>query len=207
MTRFCTGCMLAFVQLSHSACAGNPSGPLALEIDTIVVSPAPIAQGRTTQVLATSIDFDGKEIPDVTYKWRSSDDAIVTVDSLGTVTGRALGSATITASVEGQSGAVEMSVTPVGVLGLRRLANGLGLLTQVVFPPDDPSRLFAVERRGTVRVIRNGTLFPTPFLDISRLVSERGGEQGLVSVAFHLPEHPEINVVLSNASVMCIQCD
>ncbi|MCH7714852.1 MAG: PQQ-dependent sugar dehydrogenase [Gemmatimonadetes bacterium] len=149
------------------------------------MSPAPIALGRATQVLATSIDFDGNEILDVTYKWRSSDDAIVTVDSLGRVTGRALGSATVTASVAGRTGTAEMSVTPVGVLGLRLLVTGLGPLTQVTAPPDDANRLFVVERGGTIRVIRNGTLLANPFLDISDLVSERGGEQGLLSIAFH----------------------
>ena len=32
--------------------------------------------------------------------------------------------------------------------------------------PGDPSRLFVVERGGRIRLLRNGTLVPTPFLDI-----------------------------------------
>lgn len=48
---------------------------------------------------------------------------------------------------------------------------------------DGSDRLFVVEQSGRIRVAQNGTLLPTPFLDIrSRVLA--GGEQGLLSVAF-----------------------
>ena len=50
-------------------------------------------------------------------------------------------------------------------------------------PPQDPSRLFVVERGGTVRVVRNGLLLPRAFLDISGEVAT-DGERGLLSIAF-----------------------
>ncbi len=53
----------------------------------------------------------------------------------------------------------------------------------VTSPPGDTSRLFVVEKTGRIRVIKNGALLTTPFLDISSLVST-GGEQGLLSMAF-----------------------
>ena len=43
---------------------------------------------------------------------------------------------------------------------------------------------FVVEQTGRIRVIKNGVLLPTPFLDISSQVST-GGEQGLLGLAFH----------------------
>ncbi|MDQ1713715.1 MAG: hypothetical protein QOE45_3165 [Frankiaceae bacterium] len=49
--------------------------------------------------------------------------------------------------------------------------------------PDGDARLFVVERRGRIRVIRDGRLKPTPFLDITKRVST-AGEGGLLSVAF-----------------------
>jgi len=49
---------------------------------------------------------------------------------------------------------------------------------------DGSGRLFVVEQGGTIRVYKNGALLPTPFLDISGLVT-CCGEQGLLSVAFH----------------------
>ena len=50
-------------------------------------------------------------------------------------------------------------------------------------PSGDAGRLYVVEQGGTIRVIQNGTVRATPFLDIHDLVSS-GGERGLLSVAF-----------------------
>jgi len=50
--------------------------------------------------------------------------------------------------------------------------------------PVDDDRLFVVEQSGRIRIVRDGKLLETPFLDISARVSS-GGERGLFSVAFH----------------------
>ena len=62
---------------------------------------------------------------------------------------------------------------------------GSGLSAPVFLTqPLDDGRIFVVEQPGRIRVIRNGALQTTPFLDItSRVLS--GGERGLLSVAFH----------------------
>ncbi|MEP6550514.1 MAG: PQQ-dependent sugar dehydrogenase, partial [Gemmatimonadales bacterium] len=59
-------------------------------------------------------------------------------------------------------------------------------LTSPVFltQPLDDGRIFVVEQAGRIRVIRNGVLQTTPFLDISSRVL-CCGERGLLSVAFH----------------------
>jgi glucose/arabinose dehydrogenase len=62
-------------------------------------------------------------------------------------------------------------------------ASGLSALTGISSTPAEPRRLYAVEQVGRIRYFVNGRLGGT-FLDIrSRVVS--GGEQGLLSVAFH----------------------
>jgi glucose/arabinose dehydrogenase len=53
----------------------------------------------------------------------------------------------------------------------------------VTAPPGDPHRVFVVERSGHVRVVKDGTVLPTPFLDISGTVTVPGGG-GLLSIAF-----------------------
>lgn len=50
--------------------------------------------------------------------------------------------------------------------------------------PGDNSRLFIVEKAGTIRIWNGTSLLATPFLNISSIV-EDGGEQGLLSMAFH----------------------
>jgi glucose/arabinose dehydrogenase len=53
----------------------------------------------------------------------------------------------------------------------------------MVTAPSDTHRMFVVERRGRIRVIRDGVLRATPFLDI-RPVIDLDGEGGLLSLAF-----------------------
>jgi glucose/arabinose dehydrogenase len=56
--------------------------------------------------------------------------------------------------------------------------------THVAAAPGDRTRVFIVEQAGRIRVVLRGRLLARPFLDIRRLVVS-GGEQGLLSVAFH----------------------
>jgi glucose/arabinose dehydrogenase len=49
--------------------------------------------------------------------------------------------------------------------------------------PGDPNRVFVIERPGRIRIVRNGEVNSTPFLDISSRVS-CCGERGLLSMAF-----------------------
>ena len=59
-------------------------------------------------------------------------------------------------------------------------------LTSPVFltQPLNDGRIFVVEQPGRIRIIRDGVLQTTPFLDITGPVLD-GGERGLLSVAFH----------------------
>jgi glucose/arabinose dehydrogenase len=64
------------------------------------------------------------------------------------------------------------------------VARGLGPLTHLAAPASEPGRLYVVEQDGVIRVLVSGKLQSRPFLDIRSRVTS-GGEQGLLSVAFH----------------------
>ncbi|MGH7469788.1 MAG: PQQ-dependent sugar dehydrogenase [Longimicrobiales bacterium] len=66
---------------------------------------------------------------------------------------------------------------------LEVVASGLRNPVHLTAPASD-TRLFIVEQEGRIRIIQNGQLLSTPFLDIVSRVGS-GGEQGLLSVAFH----------------------
>src|SRR6266540_1060148 len=68
-------------------------------------------------------------------------------------------------------------------LSIRPFARGLSALTAIASTPAEPRRLYAVEQVGRIRYFVNGRLRGT-FLDIRTRV-QSGGEQGLLSVAFH----------------------
>jgi glucose/arabinose dehydrogenase len=70
-----------------------------------------------------------------------------------------------------------------------RVASGLANPLDLQAPPGDPSRLFIVEQRGRIRVLRDGQLLGAPFLDVTSRVSS-GGERGLLGLAFH-PRYAE----------------
>jgi len=69
-------------------------------------------------------------------------------------------------------------------LGLTMVAGGLSSPVGVTNARDGSGRLFVVEQTGAVRIVKGGDLVSTAFIDISRSVS-RGGEQGLLGLAFH----------------------
>lgn len=85
----------------------------------------------------------------------------------------------------GSSGAGGSPTGPpgTGALTLAVVARGLDAPLYVTAPRGD-SRLFIVEQPGRIRVVKDGALLATPFLDITSLVTY-GGEQGLLSMAFH----------------------
>jgi glucose/arabinose dehydrogenase len=68
-------------------------------------------------------------------------------------------------------------------LRLERYVSGLHAPLEFVQDPSTPSLQYVVEQGGTIRVIQNGVLLPTPFLDLS-LVITSGGERGLLGLAF-----------------------
>ncbi len=65
---------------------------------------------------------------------------------------------------------------------MQLVASGLAFPVFITSPPGD-TRVFVVEKGGTVRIIENDTVRATPFLDVSAKVSGRP-EQGLLSLAF-----------------------
>ncbi|HEX5076103.1 MAG TPA: PQQ-dependent sugar dehydrogenase [Gemmatimonadaceae bacterium] len=67
-------------------------------------------------------------------------------------------------------------------LRAQQIVEGLANPVYLTAPKNDP-RLFIVEQPGRIRIVKDGALLATPFLDITaRVVS--GGERGLLSLAF-----------------------
>ncbi len=62
-------------------------------------------------------------------------------------------------------------------------AGGLASPVHITHAGDGSGRLFVVEQGGIIKIIRNGVVQPTPFLNISSRVS-CCGERGLLSIAF-----------------------
>jgi len=77
------------------------------------------------------------------------------------------------------------------------LVSGLQRPVGLTFAPDGRNRLFVIEQPGRIRIIQDGVLLETPFLDITDRVNDSGNEQGLLGLAFH-PTFPDQNVFYVN---------
>ena len=77
-------------------------------------------------------------------------------------------------------------------LRLETAARGFSLPIYVTNAGDGSERLFVVEKIGRIKVVKDGEVLPTPFLDISGLITEGSerGEVGLLGLAFH-PDYAE----------------
>jgi glucose/arabinose dehydrogenase len=71
---------------------------------------------------------------------------------------------------------------PDSVLALEPVTSSLNIPLFLTAPSGDP-RLFVVEKDGLIRIIKNGVLLGTPFLDLTSLTT-KGSEQGLLGMAF-----------------------
>lgn len=85
----------------------------------------------------------------------------------------------------GENSPVSYSVT------LKEIASGLEGPVGMAVTEDGSARLFVIEQQGKIRIIKNGQLLPTDFLDISSKMDGPGNfysEKGLLGLAFH-PEY------------------
>lgn len=64
------------------------------------------------------------------------------------------------------------------------IASGLDDPLYLTHAGDGSGRLFVVEQRGAIKIVKNGKLLPKPFLDISHKVRS-GGERGMLGLVFH----------------------
>jgi trimeric autotransporter adhesin len=91
------------------------AAPAPVATVTVALGSANLNSGQTTQATATLQDAAGNALTGRTITWGSSNTGVATVDANGLVTAVGGGSASITATSEGQAGAATLSVTAVPV--------------------------------------------------------------------------------------------
>ena len=81
--------------------------------------------------------------------------------------------------------------------------------THVAVARDGSGRLFVTEKAGVIRIVRDGVVLPTQFLDIT-CGPETQGNQGLLSVAFPPDyasrQHFYVNYVTASNTVIVARC-
>ncbi len=115
---------------------------LPVPVATVAVAPAALSVGvgGTQQLTAMLKDASGNTLTGRTVSWTTSDATKATVSSTGLVTAVAVGSATITASAGGVTGASVITVAPASASGVRL----------AVTSPRPASRWYVVVDSGTL---------------------------------------------------------
>ena len=98
----------------------------------------------------------------------------------------------LTACSSSNSSTPPPSGGPTPTLTLTPVVGGLGSPIDFQAPDDGSGRFFVAEQAGTIRIVLNGMLRATPFLDISSKV-DFSGEKGFLGLAFH-PQFPQKNL-------------
>lgn len=174
--------------LALAACGGGdpisppappPPPPAPAPVASVAVAPpsATLVPQQTTQLTATPKDASGNPLSGRTIAWTTNSSTVATVSAGGLVTAAAVGNATITATSEGKSGTVSITVRDGGFLAATggtvtaasgnvtivapagALSSGTALTVDATTsPPADP-KLVA----GTAYDFGpNGTTFTTP---------------------------------------------
>jgi glucose/arabinose dehydrogenase len=86
--------------------------------------------------------------------------------------------------------------TAAGALRAVRVSGGFSQPVHLASTPSEPGRFYVVEQAGLVKVVQQGRVRGTPFLDLRAGVS-CCGERGLLSLVFH-PRYPSVRRVYVN---------
>jgi len=203
------------------ACAGEAIGPPPPAVLTLAVTPAArrasVASGSAASVPdSADVSLSGPGASAAT--WNVTHSGQATWVTLTTASGTGSGKVRWTRDPSGLADGTyidTLTVTALGAAGspgrvidtlvissapappsLALVASGLSSPLFLTSPPGDNARLFIVEKTGRIRIVTNGTLLATPFLDISSQVSN-GGEQGLLGLAFH-PQYAQNGIFVVN---------
>ena len=66
-----------------------------------------------------------------------------------------------------------------------QIQTGLSSPVDITNAGDGSNRLFIVEKAGRIKIVEDGNILATPFLDIDPLVNSTSNERGLLGLAFH----------------------
>ncbi len=119
--------------LALGGCTAEPVSPTQLiPVAAVAVVPsAPVVSvGATATLTAFTLSDRGDTLPRRQVAWSSSDPAVATVDpTTGVTTGVATGSTTITATAEGKTATLTLTVSPVAVASVTIMPATLSLNT------------------------------------------------------------------------------
>ena len=151
-------------------------------INRIVFSVSQVVEGPTTHEVwlknDSGVAFLEKRFANVLTA--DGENFTVTVDPPQRITEVSI----LVSQAEGWVALREVRVSALTFTSFSQMAPVLELPVQLTHAGDGSGRMFVSEKPGRIRIIREGALVQTPFLDISERVLISHNEQGFFNVAF-----------------------
>lgn len=115
--------------ISEGAYGTSTVSVTSIPVATIALSPvsASVTIGKTVQISATLKDEGGNTLAERPITWASANSAVATVSSSGLVSAVAVGTTTVSATVEGKSASTTITVTQVPVASISIGATNVNL--------------------------------------------------------------------------------
>ncbi len=175
----------ATVSVTVTPLVGNQPPQVTI---TSPVSGTSVTVGTSVDLTGSATDPEDGALSGSSLVWSSSLDGGLGSGASVTATSLSVGSHIIRLSATDGAGAstddsVTVTVTQPVSLGLDTVVTGLNRPVFLTAAPNDLTRLFIIEKDGRIRIVKNGTLLSTPFLDITAKTT-KGSEQGLLGMTF-----------------------
>ena len=162
--------------------------------------------GQTLALVATTKDAQGATLTGRTVTWSSAAASVASVSASGVVTGVAAGSAMVTATSEGKSTTVSITVSPVPVstvvVTVPSLTMAINTSQQATAVARDPSGTVLTGRAITwstsnaaVGIVTSSGLVTSIGPGAVAITATIGGASGLVAIAVPAPPAPTVSAV------------
>ena len=89
---------------------GDPPPPAPVASVTVTAAQSSVVVGASVQMVVSTLDASGNVLTGRTVTWSTSDAAVASVNTSGSVTGESPGEATVTATSEGRTGSAPITV-------------------------------------------------------------------------------------------------
>ena len=198
----------------RDSAAVTVSAPSPLPVASVTVSPssATIVVGGTVLLVATLQDANGSALTGRSISWTSSNPGVATVSSSGLVSAASTGSATITATSEGQSASAPVSVTSVPVASVSvsptTASVQAGQTVQLSATPKDANGNALTGRavtwatgNGAVATVSSAGLVSGVAAGTATITATSEGHSGTATVTVTLVPVASVTVTPSPASV------
>lgn len=173
--------LVALVAILSAACSGEPATPDVPPVVAVTATggATSITSGSSVQLAATLTDRRGRPVSNPVFTWSSANGAIAAVSATGLATGIQAGTTNITATSDGSSGSISLTVTPGAPAKLvvatqpGGAASGVRLVAQPVIEVRDNADNVVTSATTTVNValVGSGTVTGTINLAASQGVA------------------------------------